>query len=307
MRAFRLALILNQLLCFALLALLTGCEAPSDSDTTTTHATNTNTSTTDGSFVPSENEPDLRVMAFNIRWASPNDGVDLWSNRAEWVATLIDSSNADVVGLQEVLLHQMNDIMAHQSRFAWVGVGRDDGMQGGEYSPIMYDSTRFSLISSDTKWLSAEPNQPGSIGWDAALPRVATLVSLRDRQSGGMLHVVNTHFDHVGEEARLESARLVAEWADGGIALGDFNVLPDSAPYAELVRGSHLDAGREADQDQVGTFRTFDPASTVSNRIDYIFFPESLDLESYTVWAPVRDGRFPSDHLPVIADFSWSR
>lgn len=247
----------------------------------------------------------VRVMTFNIRWASPNDGANIWDNRSDWVASIIDSSDAHIVGLQEVVHRQLEDIMASQSRFDWVGVGRDDGLQGGEYSPILFDSTRYELVSWDTQWLSATPDSVGSVGWDAALPRIATRVSLRDRRSGQVLRVLNTHFDHRGEEARVQSAAMIRDWAsEYDVAMGDFNVEPDTEAYRTLLEGNWTDAGLQPPllSDEEGTFRTFDPQSETSVRIDYIFHRSEWDVVMYDVLDPVRDGAYPSDHLPVVAD-----
>lgn len=264
---------------FVLLLALTGCAAPRDN-------------------------PDITVLSFNIRYASPDDGVDVWANRADWVSALIDTSGADIIGLQEVLHSQLEDILGRTDRFAWEGVGRDDGARQGEYSPVLYDQERFERMDGGTRWLSSHPDSVGSRGWDAALPRIATWVKLREKASGQEVTVWNTHFDHRGEEARRESARLIASWmADADVALGDFNALPDSEPWRVLTEAGLQDTGAAAGQDSVGTFRTFDPASDVSNRIDYVFLAAGRSLIDYAVLDPIVGGRYPSDHLPVRVTF----
>ncbi len=258
-----------------------------------------------GSTPHDDQQEAIRVMTFNIRWASPGDGDNIWSNRSEWVASIIDSSEAHVIGLQEALRHQLDDVMRDQARLDWVGVGRDDGADQGEFSPILFDSTRLELISWDTKWLSSAPDSIGSVGWDAALPRIATRITLLDRVTLDTLQVVNTHFDHRGQQARLESSRLIGSWiSDYDVALGDFNVEPDSEPYSALVEAGWMDAGIDwipADGEP-GTFRTFDAASETSVRIDYVFHAPGWTTVHYDVLSPVRDDAYPSDHLPVIAD-----
>lgn len=253
----------------------------------------------------SDTEQTVRAMTFNIRWASPNDGLNVWENRSEWVAALIDTSDADIVGLQEVTHRQLEDIMAAQSRFDWVGVGRDDGQQGGEYSPILFDSSRFELVSWDTKWLSSTPDSIGSVGWDAALPRVATRVVLRETRTNLDIRVVNTHFDHRGVEARIRSAAMIGDWGPSyDLALGDFNVEPASEAYQTMIDGGWVDAGMSPPVQPVesGTFRTFDPTSDTSVRIDFIFHRPSWEVLSYDVLDPIVNGAYPSDHLPVVAD-----
>lgn len=253
----------------------------------------------------SRSDDSIRVLTFNIRWASPGDGANIWANRSEWVSSIIDTTGADIIGLQEVTHGQLLDIMRGQTRFDHVGVGRDDGVEGGEYSPILFDATRFELVEWDTRWLSTMPDSIGSVGWDAALPRIATLATLADRSSGDTLRVINTHFDHRGELARLESARLIAEWtAAGDVAMGDFNFEPETEPWQAMVGSGLVDAGLSpSDPDaEAGTFRTFDPASDTSVRIDYVFHTDAWQTVSYRVLDPVRDGAYPSDHLPVVVD-----
>ena len=252
----------------------------------------------------------IRVMTFNIRWASPDDGHNIWETRSDWVSGIIDSSGVHVAGLQEVTHAQLQDIMRGQTRFGYVGVGRDDGAQRGEYAPLLFDTTRFTLIDWDTKWLSTFPDSIGSVGWDAALPRIATRVVLEDRGTGDTLRVINTHFDHRGEEARRESARLVAEWATAGdVALGDFNFEPDTEPWQAIVSSGLMDAGLTPSDPkaEAGTYRSFDPGSDTSARIDYVFHTPDWRAASYQVLDPVQGGYYPSDHLPVVVDLVPSK
>jgi endonuclease/exonuclease/phosphatase family metal-dependent hydrolase len=247
------------------------------------------------------------ALTFNIRYDNPSDGQDAWPNRSEWVASLIDSSSASVVGLQEVLHHQLLDITSHATRFAWVGVGRDDGLEEGEFSPILYDSTAWGLISWQTRWLSPDSSAVGVAGWDAALPRIATIADLEFKSNGTLVRVINTHFDHRGEEARLRSAALIKRWAhetDGPVlVLGDFNFTDSDAPYAQIAgnetQGALLDTATPFGATGVATFRTFDASNTEGPRIDYVFTGPNVTPLSYDVLAPTRNGRFPSDHLPV--------
>ena len=256
--------------------------------------------------VPTPSEA-LRVMTFNIRWASPDDGANRWEYRTEWVASIIDTTGAHVIGLQEVTHGQLIDIMARQTRFIHVGVGRDDGLQGGEYAPVLIDTTRFHLVSWDTQWLSSRPDSVGSVGWDAALPRIATRVVLEEKASGDTLRVINTHFDHRGEQARLESARMIAEWAAAGdVALGDFNFEPETEPWQAIMSRGLIDAGESPTfpEDEAGTYRSFDPRSDTSVRIDYVFHTLDWRTTRYEVLDPVRNDAYPSDHLPVLVDLN---
>ena len=247
-------------------------------------------------------EESLSVMTFNIRYDNPDDGVDAWDNRSEWVASIIHGAGVHVVGLQEALKHQIDDIVTEESHFRWIGVGRTDGLSGGEYSPILYDPDRLELIDWHTKWLSEYPDSVGIRGWDAALPRIATIASFVDRTTADTIRVINTHFDHRGEEAREKSAALIGGWSTSpSIVLGDFNFESTTMAYNSLTVTHGLsDAGVLAEMDSVGTFRTFDPTANISRRIDYVFLTSGYRILDYRLLSPLRNERYPSDHLPIV-------
>ncbi|MEM6646242.1 MAG: endonuclease, partial [Bacteroidota bacterium] len=140
----------------------------------------------------------VRAMSFNIRYNNPGDGIHAWPNRADDAAAAIAFWDADVAGLQEALRGQINDLSMRLPGYAWLGVGRDDGGDTGEFSPIFYKRDRFNVVTHGTFWLSPTPDEVGSRGWDAALPRIATWAHLQDKTTRASLLVVNTHFDHVG-------------------------------------------------------------------------------------------------------------
>src|SRR5687768_9136609 len=217
------------------LALSSGCHrAPASFPTT---ATGGSARATTGSATPP-----LRVMSFNIRYDTPSDGVNAWPLRRDWVAALIRFHDADAVGVQEALAHMLTDLDARLPGFARVGVGRTDGRTKGEFSAILYNTGRLALLDSGTFWLSPTPQTVGSKGWDAAIERVATWARFRDRVTGCSHLHLNTHFDHMGEQARQESARLIrrrlaALAGDLPIVLtGDLNAVPSSAAYRILSR-----------------------------------------------------------------------
>lgn len=268
-------------------------------------------------------ETTTTLLSFNIRYDNPGDGEDAWPNRSSWVASLIDSSEATIVGLQEALGHQLREVIRLAPRFSFVGVGREDGVDAGEYSPILFDSSVWSVTAWQTRWLSSDPSAVGIAGWDAALPRIATIADLRHLEMDATLRVINTHFDHRGIKARLESARLIRKWAaevEGAvIILGDFNFEDNSPAYHQLTDlGSQLgmdgtglagaarkdvglkDVGSFFQKADTPTFRGFDAHNAIGPRIDYIFVNQVVTALSYDVLAPSRNGRFPSDHLPVI-------
>ena len=158
--------------------------------------------------VHSDEEIGLRLMTFNIRYDTATDGRNAWPNRREAVAGLIRFHRPDILGLQEVQAHQQDWLLSSLPGFLAIGVGRDDGKSGGEFSPLFIKRERFELHDSGTFWLSTTPGEP-SKSWDAAFPRIATWARLTDRVSGNDYLAVNTHWDHRGEEARIQSANLV--------------------------------------------------------------------------------------------------
>ncbi len=155
----------------------------------------------------------FKVMTFNIRYDNPADGVNAWPARRAAVVTMLKAEKPDVLGIQEGLAHQVAFLdSALRADYAYVGVGRDDGKEAGEFAALFYNKNRFELLESGNFWLSETPETP-SIGWDAACIRIVTWAKLRDRQSGREFVALNTHFDHVGTEARAQSAILLVSRA----------------------------------------------------------------------------------------------
>ena len=151
----------------------------------------------------------FNVCSFNIRYDNPNDGEHNWKYRKENVAAFIQYHEVDLIGMQEVLKNQLDDLEQLLPGYAWVGVGRDDGKEAGEYSPILYKKDRFKLIQQSTFWLSETCDTPGTMGWDAACNRVVTWMELEDLTNQKSFFIFNTHFDHRGQTARLESAKAI--------------------------------------------------------------------------------------------------
>jgi endonuclease/exonuclease/phosphatase family metal-dependent hydrolase len=183
----------------------------------------------------------FRAMTFNIRFDNPADGEDAWPHRRAKVASMVRFHRADVVGVQEALLRQVEDLQSALPDFAWLGVSRSPGRED-ERCAIFFRRERFDLLEQGTFWLSETPAEPGSRSWDAALPRIVTWAKLGDRQAGATFHLFNTHFDHLGETARRESARLVlrkvveiAGRDSPFVVTGDLNATPESEPYRVLT------------------------------------------------------------------------
>jgi endonuclease/exonuclease/phosphatase family metal-dependent hydrolase len=223
---------------------------------------------------------------------------------------------ADVLGVQEALAPMLEDLDARLPGFARVGVGRTDGRTKGEFSAILYRTDRLALLDSGTFWLSPTPEVVGSKGWDAAIERVATWARFRDRRTGCSHFQLNTHFDHIGEQARQESARLIRRRLSAlaaGLPIvmtGDLNADPSSASYRVLTSEAIAGAGPPlADGFVVSRDGNYGPTSSWTafkaiepgRRIDYVLVSAPVTVLSHGILPDSWDGRFPSDHLPVLA------
>jgi endonuclease/exonuclease/phosphatase family metal-dependent hydrolase len=254
--------------------------------------------------------PPVRVMTYNIRLNLASDGPNAWPHRKEAVAALIEAHRADLVGVQEALPDQLVDLDALLPEHARFGTGRS-AERSGEHTAIFYRRERFDLLEQDTFWLSETPHVAGSKGWDAAYERIATWGRLRDRRSSSTFYIFNTHFDHVGRTARRESAKLLAARIDtiaGSapvILTGDFNDVPRSEAYETLLASGFKDALNLAGTAPRGpdstwnSFRAIDPG----RRIDFVFVRGPIEVLKHEIDPrTLPDGRFPSDHLPVVVE-----
>jgi endonuclease/exonuclease/phosphatase family metal-dependent hydrolase len=224
------------------------------------------------------------------------------------VVGLIQQYNPDVIGIQEALHPQLVEMMRKLPEYSYVGLGRDDGKEAGEFSAILFKSSRFGLLSSNTKWLSETPDVPGSKSWDAALPRIVTQARLYDKTSKSEIVIFNTHFDHQGLEARQHSAELLLEMIGEArsisetpiIVTGDFNAERSEKTYETLLLKYLFDT--KPDDDKTGTYCGFEVGAMSCKTIDYIFGSAELTLNNYFVIRD-NDGKFyPSDHLPVLVE-----
>lgn len=256
----------------------------------------------------------VNVLSFNIRYNNPDDGEHAWPNRKGMVASVVRFHAADLIGMQEVLRSQIDDLTVLLPNYSWYGVGRNDGKNTGEFSPIFYRRDRFQLLDSGEFWLSENPDQIASKSWDAALPRIATWVKFRDRKSDQEFIHLNTHFDHRGEVARTRSAELILDrlktLSDNlpVVVTGDFNVPPESEAYATMT-SMLLDSKLESVSEPHGPEGTFGGFTVrvgdTGDRIDYVFVAEGIKVLRYGALSDQWDGRYPSDHLPVLAEIIW--
>ncbi len=250
------------------------------------------------------------IMTFNIKYDNPADGEDSWDQRKDALVDLIARYHPDILGIQEGLLHQVEFIQQRIPNYTYIGVGREDGISKGEYSAIYYDSTKFELLTHETFWLSDSPDRV-SVGWDAAMERICTYGRFRFKLSNETLHVFNTHFDHMGSEARKQSTVLILNKISAYgiqderlVVMGDFNAVPESEPIAVLKK--ELDYGLDISESEFqgpdGTFNAFDSIRPLGDAIDYIF-TNQLDVISYRhIDDRKGNGFFISDHFPVFIE-----
>ncbi len=257
----------------------------------------------------------VNVMSFNIRYDNPDDGLDNWKYRKDRVANAVRFYQVDVLGTQEMLNNQLEELKLRLPEYEVVGVGREDGKEKGEYAALWYRKNRFALLDSGHFWLSETPDIPGSKGWDGACERMASWVKLKDNLSGKSLFVLNTHLDHVGAVARREGVNLILNRVNelsGGlpvIVTGDFNAEPDSDVIAYVTDSSN--AGHLADTRQLSPV-VYGPAWSFHDfgkipydarpLIDYVFVNHGLKVLRYGVLAETENGAFLSDHVPVLVN-----
>ena len=247
----------------------------------------------------------MKVMSFNLLCSGKFRR--RWQNRIPLAVRLIRNYEPDTFGVQEAHIGWMNALAASLPDYAWVGVGRDDGAEKGEFSAVFFRRDMFTLIDSGTFWLSETPEKPG-LGWDADCIRVCTWALLENVETGKRFVHFNTHLDHIGPIAQQKGAELVAErsrtlFADvPAFFTGDFNVTPDSAPCKAVKSGGFLDARDVAPVTDKGvTFHDFE-SGRESSVIDYVFVRGDVKVNSFSVIRDKIDGDLPSDHYPVIAE-----
>jgi endonuclease/exonuclease/phosphatase family metal-dependent hydrolase len=254
-----------------------------------------------------------KIMTYNIRYDNPDDGVNKWDSRKSKVFDLLKKYDADIIGVQEALHHQLADISAHLKHYEFFGAGRDDGKQKGEYSAIFIRKDRFKIMDQNTFWLSKTPDVPGSKDWDAAITRVVTWAKLQDRKTNKTFVMINTHFDHIGKESRKHSAGILKDSAasisDGlpVIITGDFNFTRDKEPYAVMMQQSGIRLIDTAPATAPGTACGFVVESRPCVAIDYIFHSPDWKSENYQVIQDHDGKHYPSDHLPVIVTISEAK
>lgn len=259
----------------------------------------------------------IKVITFNIRFDNPADSINAWANRSAQVCSFIEDEKPDILGMQEVLLSQYEDLDSVLTDYSSVGVGRNDGSRGGEMNPVFYRKDKFDMVRTITFWLSDSLNVPGSKGWGASLPRIVTWMELVEKSSHNHFFIFNTHFAHDSDSARIMSSKIllneVEKISEGSpfIITGDFNMLPSGKGYLILtgpdesvpvIKDSYL----ISEKNPSGPSFTFNGFSDKpgDGRIDYIFVKSGLKvLDHRTIVSKVK-GVYISDHWPVEAVIS---
>ena len=248
------------------------------------------------------------IMSYNIRYDNTWDVENSWTIRKDKVIQILIQYAPSIIGIQEGLLNQVQYLDSCLTNYDYVGVGRDDGKEQGEFCAIYFDTTRYSVLNDSTFWLSETPDTI-SVGWDAALERICTYGLFKDRQTAEELWVFNTHFDHMGARAREQSSGLILKMIKKInrrslplILMGDFNSIPDSPPVNKIKTdlSDALQIALEELQGPRGTFNGFDADLPIEKRIDYIFTGNFKVLSYIHINDRLNNNRHISDHLPVM-------
>jgi endonuclease/exonuclease/phosphatase family metal-dependent hydrolase len=262
---------------------------------------------------PAPREP-LQIMTFNIRYGTAKDGDNRWTARREMLFDVLREGDADVVGLQEALAFQIDEIVAALPQYAVVGVGRDDAGRAGEFSAILFKKDRFRIADAGTFWFSDTPEVPASKSWGNNITRICTWARFIDRDGRGFYHF-NLHLDHQSQPSRERSTVLLrlriagrAFPADPVVVTGDFNVGESNPALAALVakddpKAPFVDTYRvlHPDETVVGTFTGFTFGNTAGDKIDYVLVAPGTEVLSADIIRTSRNDRYPSDHFPVVA------
>lgn len=256
---------------------------------------------------------ELNIATYNLRMDTPRDSLNGWEHRKDNVNGLIRFHDFDIMGTQEGFQHQLLDI-TEVGGYSYVGGGRDDGLNKGEHSAIVYKTDKFDVLDNGDFWFSLTPDKP-SYGWDANIRRVCSWAKFQDKEAGKEFFVFSMHYDHQGKEARRNSSLLllskIKEIAGDlpTFAVGDFNASPNDEPIqiiydANILKDSYL-ISESKPYGTVGTFNGFNLNAPMKNRIDYIWVTPNITIEKYGVLNDMHYGHFPSDHFPVMVTASF--
>jgi endonuclease/exonuclease/phosphatase family metal-dependent hydrolase len=234
---------------------------------------------------------ELNVGSINVRLLAKGDYKkhNGWDERKSYLCDMINFEAFDIFGAQEVKKPQLDDMLALLPDYTYIGVGRDDGKEKGEYSPVFYRKKDFKLLASGTFWLSETPDKV-SKGWDGLCRRVCTWGYFQRKSDKSRFYFLSTHLDHRGAVAKMEGAKLIVKFmkekckGENAIVVGDFNVVQDSEPYNVFAKCGFLNDTYEAAKYRFapnGTFSGFNPYSFTSRRIDHIFVTNDIKVSRY--------------------------
>jgi endonuclease/exonuclease/phosphatase family metal-dependent hydrolase len=250
---------------------------------------------------------------FNLRFDNPRDTGNLWKDRSPIAANLIRFHQFDIVGTQEGLINQINDLQTQLPEFAHYGIGRDDGKSGGEHSTIFYRKDKYDVIDSGDFWLSEHPEKPG-FGWDAHNNRICSWLKLKMKSGRKTFYVFNVHYDHQGVVARKESSKLILQKIKSiagnqpVIFTGDFNGNNQTEWYKTINESGMLsDVLPRCEHPYINngsfnSFRIFNPSNEL---IDHVFTTSAFKVKRYGILTDSYHGHFPSDHFPVLAELTF--
>ena len=259
----------------------------------------------------------VRWCTFNVRCiAAPDEKIGCsWEVRKDNVAQYVLDNNIDIVGMQEVTFKQLNDLRERLKGYDYVGVGRTDGKEKGEFTPVFFRADKYEPLEKGNFWLSETPDVPGSKGWDAALERVASYVKLKDKATGKIFMAINTHYDHIGVQARKESAKLIMSKIKSivgdrpAVVTGDFNITEDNEAYSTMVNSeSKMNDAYHMTAHHTGAPYTFHDYCRKSplkaHKIDYIFVTPNVKVLQSHIERETPTKRI-SDHNPHWADLAF--
>ncbi|MCH6200224.1 endonuclease/exonuclease/phosphatase family protein [Aquiflexum sp. LQ15W] len=255
----------------------------------------------------------MNIATYNIRFDNANDVGNLWKDRAPHLINQIKFHKMDIIGTQEGMYHQLEEIK-NGLGYPYVGVGRDKGGKEGEFSAVFYNPEKLKVLDQSTFWLSETPDKP-SKGWDAALNRVCTWVKFESKE-GKKFYVFNIHYDHIGQKAREESSKLVIRKIKEintenlpVLFMGDFNVMPDNPAYQTVLNNSDMKDSRLISKipsiGNQGTFNGFNWDKLPEGIIDHIFVSPTITVIRHGILTDNYGMKYPSDHFPVMVEVSW--
>ena len=250
----------------------------------------------------------LRAMTFNVRHGTAADGPDRWELRRDRARSVLAKHRPDLVGLQEALDFQVDELSA--VGYVSVGVGRDDGVAAGEHCAILYDPARLRLLRADTFWLSPTPSAVGTMHPETRHARICTWAAFIDRRTGDAFVHFNTHLDHESQAARESGLdEILSRLPDApALVTGDFNA-GESNPVHDRWRAAGLrDAYRAVHPEgpEPASFNGWEDEPG-GERIDYVLVGGAARIVEAAIVRERPEGRWPSDHMPVTATVEFGR